>query len=1054
MKAKQLFLTCMMAGFGASPIVAQDYYDITDTYLLNSGFDADFDYPVTAVSGNVAQEILEVQGWTKNISVDYTITGVYQFGTPVTFNGAPIPTAGQDGNTDGGCLALSTGWGQSMLFYQSVTLPAGRYGLVSAFYNCGDKTTGLSRVGWIPTGKLSVLSSVNGFDCGVWTTDTVWFELDAVTAGKIQIGYMAGNNGSANSAKLALDFVKLLRDTPEGKADADILKEKLNDAVIEAKALYGDGSGVGADVLQEAIIKAVAVMDDDNATVAQVAASTEELNAAIDAYLWANPTGDVPVVTTDERYARGATMAFGRMSVSSAEPIVEQGFCWAENPEPTIADFTTTDYMENNGRIYRLDDLKPSTLYYMRAYAVTKGRQVGYGDVVKFYTIPKGDIRYTIRDGGDAATVKRITDAVEDAVGYWNNLTEIKNFTTSVGYDSGVATADCSYGGWIRVGSNTSYQATGTILHELLHGVGVIPWADTEWSRHNLRASVNGDGYGTGLWLGDRVTQVLRFWDNSKTAQLDGDYQHMWPYGINGAAEDNHTELLYIGNGLVCQALGEDGLQHTSSCFAQPYYAFSHEDGVKYYIKNESADYGLYSSYLISTEEGNLVWREMDAEEAVDNDSTAWTVTFTPDNQCYQFRNVATGRYMSYSANGTNGIKTVERTVPEATDNFQLMRGRRDVEMGTETIGQRGFWIIYPASNWTPRCLQAGASGITSAATFNIANSSERQRWLILSKEEMGAVENAALSGLKDEIGKALECLKKLVDVPHTEDVEGTDEAVNGTITAVEQALEFATKASDVTSLVDEVKLAIRNFLCNATPSNVSEPFDLTYMMSNPGMDSAEGWSVSPTVKYSCGEFYQTAFDMNQTLNGMPAGTYQLCAKAFQRPGDSSTSYADYTNGTNKVNTYLYAGSSKEKVAHIASEAQGVKLGGSELTVGGNRYVPNDMQSASIYFAKGLYENSVITTVAKDDSSLKLGISSATMSSYYWCIFDDFRLYFYGSMPKDVVTSIDMVETHIGNDDRHGIYTIDGRMLRKATDDVEGLPKGIYIVNGKKLVVK
>ena len=91
-------------------------------------------------------------------------------------------------------------------------------------------------------------------------------------------------------------------------------------------------------------------------------------------------TGDVPAVTTDKRYARGATMAFGRMTVKSGtDPIAERGFCWAENPNPTIDDSKSTRYFDNNGRIYRLDSLKPATLYYMRAYAVTKTGKVGYG---------------------------------------------------------------------------------------------------------------------------------------------------------------------------------------------------------------------------------------------------------------------------------------------------------------------------------------------------------------------------------------------------------------------------------------------------------------------------------------------------------------------------------------------------------------------------------------------------------------------------------------------------------------------------------------------------
>ena len=80
------------------------------------------------------------------------------------------------------------------------------------------------------------------------------------------------------------------------------------------------------------------------------------------------------------------------------------------------------------------------------------------------------------------------------------------------------------------------------------------------------------------------MTAVVRFLDNNTTGTLNGDYQHMWPYGINGANEDNGSDILYIGNSLICQALGEDGLQHTSKEFAQPYYALNQEDNIKYYI--------------------------------------------------------------------------------------------------------------------------------------------------------------------------------------------------------------------------------------------------------------------------------------------------------------------------------------------------------------------------------------------------------------------------------------------------------------------------------------
>ncbi len=1048
---RKTILALLLPCCAVLPVPADDYHDISGDYLQNTGFDSNYNYKV-GDEGNVAQEILEIDGWTKNISVNYTITGVYQFGTAKTFNGVAVPAKGYDGTANGGCLALSTGWTQSMLYAQQVTLPAGKYGLVSAVYNCGTSTVGTSKMGWVPTKGSSVLSKVSEFPLQTWVTDTVWFEITASTTGNIQIGYQAGGQGSNNSAKIVVDFVKLLRDTPIGKVDVDMWKEKLSPVITEAETLYGDGSGNEAAALKTAIDAAKATNADDNATIDGVKAAIESLNAAMEAYLWKNPTGDVPTVTTDSRFARGATMAFARMTVSGKD-IVEQGICWAENDDPTIDDNRTTKYLENNGKIYRLDQLLPGTMYYMRAYAITKGRQVGYGDVIKFSTVPKGSISYTIRGGDDAEAVARITAAVKNAVNYWNNLTSIPNFTTSVGYNSGTRTAECSYGGWMSVGANKSYQATGTILHELLHGVGVIPWADTEWSRHNLRASVNSDGYGTGLWLGDRVTEVLRFWDNSTTSQLSGDYQHMWPYGINGANEDTGKEVLYIGNGLICQALGEDGLQHTSQSFARPYYSFNQENDTKYYLKNESENGGLLSSYLVTDSKGNLVWRVMAADEAAKNDSAAWNMTFTTSNQYYQLRNVATGRYMSYAGSGANGIKTVEANgATTSSEDFQLMKGRVDVKMGSTNTQKRGYWIIHPTSNWTPQCLQASSDGTTTAATFSIANGATAQRWLILTQDEMTQTEQFAVDGLKSQINDALATLKKLIAVPHTEDVAGTDEKTNATISSVEQSAENIKTPYDAQKLMVEVKQAVLDFLNGATPTDVEKPFDLTYLLANPGMDAADGWSTAPTLSNSCGEFYQKTANMNQTVSNLPAGTYQFRANAFQRPGAYSAVYEPYKNGTDNVTAYLYAGSEKVKLCNICKDAQSQKLGkGNEVEVATGLYVPDNMTAAAAYLDKGLYENSVTTTLAESGKSLKMGLSITSAPSGYWCIFDNFRLLFFGRMSKEDVTAIKTV-TKQERKSSGKVFTLDGRQVSSNSTGLDNLPHGIYIVDGKKIV--
>lgn len=913
------FAASAFVALSLAPTNAQEYYDLTEHYLTNSLFDSQFDYDVNQ-TGNVAQEMLPVKGWTNDYDVDYTIVGTYQVGTKKTYNNAAIPAANAEGTTDGGVLALSTGWGVELKLFQGVYLPAGKYKIVSAYYN-GDaaQTAGTSLTGWIPQSGTKAMSTVSSFVKGQWIKDEISFTLTKATMGKVQVGFKAVPNvGSASAAKISVDYVKLLRDTPYGEADEELLS---------------------------------------------------------------NPAGPVPTVTTDSRFARGATMAFGRMTVADGGAVIkEQGFCYGESPEPTVADNRCTTTMVHNGTMYWLKDLKPATMYYMRAYAITAGNQVGYGDIIKFSTVPKGNVTYWYNNGGSEAENKRINDALTEACDIFSSLTSIqKHF--AVGYGSGTPTADCNYKDepWMNVGPNQSYQRTGTIMHEMQHGLGVISYS-TQWSKGNLRSS-----NGTGQWLGDRVSAFLDFWDNTTGSRLNGDTQHMWPYGINGAQEDNGTLQLYYANAMIGQALGEDGLEHKSTTFADPYYSFNQEDDVKYYIKNEGENRGRYTSFLMPNKSGTLKWASMTAAEAARNDSTAWYITFTPANQYYQLRNAATGEYLTYNS----GIKTATKSSLSANENWHLMRGRVDVE------GMRGYWIIHPTNNWTPPCLQANSSGTTTAATFNIANSAETQRWLILTADELTAIENKAMEHWKKETENILKHVKTLPSVAHLEDVKGADETLQTAITDIESRMAEATTVDELKVLPGEAKAAAMTFLRSVTPTTGDNPFDLTWLMVNPTVDeSIDGWTTSVDItdlKYGCVEYYQKTFDFSQTITGLPAGFYDFRTQAFQRPG-----WPDACSGT-AVTTSVYAGSASKPVSHAVNRNQASSLGGSESQVDGY-YIPNDMEAASIYFNKGHYKEHVESRVESDGGSLKVGLRCTAAESGYWTIFTGFNLYYYGNI--------------------------------------------------------
>ena len=825
-------------------------------------------------------------------------------------------------------------------------------------------------------------------------------------------------------------------------ASSDVFSSLLS-AIEKAQSEIDASSASNKSEYQSSIDAARSIYESATTTDSGAQKAINDLITAAFAFKIANGSGSVPRVVTDSRFIKGSTWAFGRSTVSGSN-IMEQGFCWSEDSNPTVLDNRTTEYLNQAGKIYWLRNLKPGRMYYMRAYAITESYAVGYGDVIKFSTVPKGTITHWYNNGGDEATNDRINYAIDTAIDYyWNNLSSIKGFGISVTYSPGTPTADCGYGGGMRVGANSSYQAVGTIMHEALHGIGVGThgiW----WS-----AEMRSDG-DRGIWLGDRVTEAVRFWDNSTTATITGDNTHLWPYGCNGANEDTHNDNLYCMMGIIAQALNEDGLPGSSTIgYALPYYSFTQGDDVKYYIKNEDSDRGLYSSYLIETSAHALQWKAMTAEEAASNDAAAWYITFTPSNQYYQLKNAKTGYYMTYS-NST--FKTVKRTSPTTADNIHLMRGRVDVDVEGNKF--RGYYFIHPESNATPPTLYANTAGKTGSQGFNISKSATTQRWLILTAEECQTFEAGSVKMEKEALNDLLKQLRTLAQTPHEETADGTDATFMSQISDIATAGKEATTVTEINNLMTEAKADLNTFLSNVYVKETDKPFDLTFMMENPGFDSepTSGWTTNatPNYGYQADEFYQSTFNFYQTLPNMPAGTYKLCAQAFMRPGPYSSVYAPYIAGTAKVTTQLYIGSTYADVCHICDDRQSTAPSSGCQRMADGKYIPDNMQSGAAFFAKGLYESSVTSELAAK-GNLRVGIRGTNASSGYWTMFDNFRLYFYGLEPD--MTGIDdiLINKEMENGVVDGpVYNLQGQLMGGS---IEGLPRGIYIVGGKKVMV-
>ena len=100
------------------------------------------------------------------------------------------------------------------------------------------------------------------------------------------------------------------------------------------------------------------------------------------------PDPEVPTVTTQEVSeitANSAKISYNVTADGGAE-VTSRGVCWSTSQNPTIADEKTNDGNGIGNFTSHLQDLLPSTTYYVRSYAVNSAG-VSYGEKMGFVTL-------------------------------------------------------------------------------------------------------------------------------------------------------------------------------------------------------------------------------------------------------------------------------------------------------------------------------------------------------------------------------------------------------------------------------------------------------------------------------------------------------------------------------------------------------------------------------------------------------------------------------------------------------------------------------------------
>lgn len=284
-------------------------------------------------------------------------------------------------------------------------------------------------------------------------------------------------------------------------------------------------------------------------------------------------------------------------------------------------------------------------------------------------------------------------------------------------------------------------------------------------------------------------------------------------------------------------------------------------------------------------------------------------------------------------------------------------------------------------------------------------------------------------------------------------------------------------------------KYVIHDVIADASEA---KPADITKVIANSDFAtmSSTGWDVKDGTmgfqannSVEAGEFFNTTFNLQQTLVGLPAGMYRLTTQAFYRNGSDPSAKVDGSDDQLKYdvneNAYLYFSDKEiptEEGKKVATELPENKQAIKTITalkiaedkwndVGlsdkenlaktdDGMYIPDRMVTAQAYFksdAGSAYDSEPLNFNYDGNSDFRIGLIKNVTVTNDWTIVKNFKLYYLGGDPtgiSEIVTDANAVATKI--------YNASGMQIGK-------LQKGINIIETvmkdgskkvKKVVVK
>lgn len=269
-------------------------------------------------------------------------------------------------------------------------------------------------------------------------------------------------------------------------------------------------------------------------------------------------------------------------------------------------------------------------------------------------------------------------------------------------------------------------------------------------------------------------------------------------------------------------------------------------------------------------------------------------------------------------------------------------------------------------------------------------------------------------------------------DVADARDLALMNSNYTGMNAATVEALEAA---------VVEIQNAYLAYVTNAIAKD-NYLFDVTFLLAAADCANKDGWTTEGAVGAMSGQHW-SGDNSNNYLEPCDWGATSWEASLSQTVSLPNGRYSVKAAGRASAGVTLTLHANENSVAIPAVG----DVGGTIATDGTEWADVATGIAAGKTFANGNAGrgwNYVSVDAEVTEGTLTVAAKGVSTTQYQWASVDDFKLYCLGVPVEDGIENIEAVENAV-------IYTISGKRVE---GNVKSLEKGIYIVNGKKVLVK